>query len=269
MLLIKSLVVLCSAAVVTARLFPYDAVATGALLLGKDTTDPNAPPRDVYSESRNHAMAVASVVVHAANLVSFDPSGQLSYGDTYSRFKEKATTFPAFIREFERSKELKFSGHHELRQKVADIYDEFVPGGEGLKVAVIVTDVVGNHLEDPRPKHWGFTTIVICQLESSVQLGLVELSVRGGSSLETVNHRESDHTAILTVSNYLVIPQVFQGNADSLAQKISKVTIANFMEFFTTGPSKDSLKAWLNIDQGQDTEQIPFTRRPHALYPRM
>ncbi|CAO3566705.1 unnamed protein product [Mortierella alpina] len=187
-------------------------------------------------------------VVFAANSAAFNPSGQLANDDTY---------FPS-------------KGQHDLRQKVADIYEDFVSGNQGPRVTAVLAEVVGSHLGEEPSRNWAFTAVVIRQLESSVEFGFVELSVgKAGSPLENVNHWERDHVATLMVSNFHVYAPILQVNVDRFAEVVHKVTIADFIKFFTTVPSKGRLEAWLEAEQSQDTDQRPITRRHNALYPRM
>ncbi|KAF9962687.1 hypothetical protein BGZ70_007974 [Mortierella alpina] len=174
-------------------------------------------------------MAAASAVVYAANDAWFTPYGGLGTDYTYSQFKRKATTFPSFKNGASGSKSLTFRGLHELRQEVADIYDEIITAGQGPRVAAVLADVVGNHLKENSSKNWAFTTVAIRQLESSVQLELVELAVKAGSSFENVDHWDSDHDATLTVSHYKVDAAALQKDAEAYARTVPKTTIANFI----------------------------------------
>ncbi|KAG0259051.1 hypothetical protein DFQ27_004250 [Actinomortierella ambigua] len=65
---IKSLVVLCSAAVVMANASPQ-AVTSGALLRGVDTTNPRASPIDIFRYLENQITALASAAVMSARPV--------------------------------------------------------------------------------------------------------------------------------------------------------------------------------------------------------
>ncbi|KAF9933527.1 hypothetical protein BGZ67_004217 [Mortierella alpina] len=257
----------------TARVFHYDAIATGALFLGRDTSNPRATRQEVYSDPKNHATATASISVYAANSVSFDPSDQSTSDSAYSEFKRKVSTFPGFVLTFESSSDLTFDGNGELVEKVAKLYNNYVEGGEGAKVGATLGNVVGDHLENDPSKNWAFTTVVIHQIEEgTVQFELVELSVRNDYvSFESVHHRQGEHDADLTVSIYKVNNSLLVANAQTLADKIPKVSVGDYITFFTSAASfKGSLEAWLEVEQNQNSEhQTTFTRRPHGLYPRM
>ncbi|KAG0259054.1 hypothetical protein DFQ27_004253 [Actinomortierella ambigua] len=70
---IKSLVVLCSAAVVMANASPQ-AVISGALLRGVDTTSPRASPTYILRYLENQITALASAAVMSARSANFLPA---------------------------------------------------------------------------------------------------------------------------------------------------------------------------------------------------
>ncbi|KAF9950485.1 hypothetical protein BGZ72_007871 [Mortierella alpina] len=271
MLLSKSLVILCSAAVATAQLLKYEAVATGALLLGDDISNPDATAYDVFNDPINHATAAATIFGYSTAVARFRPSGHWTNGRSYWEFKERVGSFRAFTLAHKKSKDLTFNGDYNLWDKLFEVYDKLsgVDKPETLKITNNLANVVGDHLENDNPLHWAFTTVVIRQLDGDVEIELVELGVKPNLPSESVNQWENDRAATLTVWKYLVNKDLLQKHAEQLAEKLNKITIKDFIGIFTTASPKGGLEAWLEVEQGHHTEQTSFTRRPRVLYPRM
>ncbi|KAF9950484.1 hypothetical protein BGZ72_007870 [Mortierella alpina] len=240
MILTKSLVILCSAALATARLFSHDAVATGALFLGDDISDPFADPADVFLDPNNHAIAASSLVVSLARKVRFGPSitSTECAASHYTEFKGGVFFSDAFGPVLFETGDLAFDGQDDLKQKVAEFYESNIPGGEAeaAKVADALANVVNDRLAKAPSDNWTFTTVIILQFETSVYFGLVELAVNAGSSFEQVNHLESRHHAKLTVELYPVDGDYLRENAYDLVWAVPKATIVDFIKYFTSHP---------------------------------
>ncbi|KAF9079949.1 hypothetical protein BGX23_002917, partial [Mortierella sp. AD031] len=65
MLFIKSLLLVCSAAAVMVQGSP-NAIVSGAIFVGDDTTNPDATPVEIFKHPENHATAAASILVYSA-----------------------------------------------------------------------------------------------------------------------------------------------------------------------------------------------------------
>ncbi|KAF9572368.1 hypothetical protein EC968_009942 [Mortierella alpina] len=266
MLLTKSFVILCSAALATARLIRYEGIITGALLLGKDTSDPIASPLDVYLDPNNHAVAVASVTVHAARKASLEPSTEAANEDTYSGFKIMVSSFPGYEFNFVKFKDFSFIGTYDLKKHVSVCYQDFARSNrnEADEVTSALMDVVDDHLKEGKEgqgKNWIFSTVVIRQLDFTIQLEIVELNVRSP---------RYGHVATLEVRSFQVITPVLTARAKELAKEIPIVSIEDFIKYFRTTNSESRQNESAESCSGHKSEQIPFLMsRPHALYPRM
>ncbi|KAF9119863.1 hypothetical protein BGX30_003573, partial [Mortierella sp. GBA39] len=95
MLLIKTVALLCSATAVMAA----NAVVSGAIFEGYDTTDQSASNTDIFKDVTNHAAAAASILVFSANSANFHPASQepKALGQNLDQFVSKASTFPGFL----------------------------------------------------------------------------------------------------------------------------------------------------------------------------
>ncbi|KFH72846.1 hypothetical protein MVEG_00071 [Podila verticillata NRRL 6337] len=101
MLLIKSVLVLCSAVAVLAQRHAYagaDAVASSALFFGEDTTE-SLDPLKIFKDPINHATAASSILAFSAEKTGFKPSEKSaeSLADTLPEFMKRISTFPGFI----------------------------------------------------------------------------------------------------------------------------------------------------------------------------
>ncbi|KAF9168963.1 hypothetical protein BGX21_011014 [Mortierella sp. AD011] len=104
----------------------YDALVSGALFEGVNTADPDANRTSVFKDFKNHADAVASILIYSAKETSFDPSEKIhTRPEAYFDFLQKAASFPAFFYRGpeDREHELRLNGDPEqLLDQIADHY---------------------------------------------------------------------------------------------------------------------------------------------------
>jgi hypothetical protein len=128
MLFRKYLLSLFSVTVVFAAA-EYDALVSGALFNGIDTTQPGHQGLSIFSDSRNHPSAVASILLYLANKSRFTPkrskNGVIRDGSSYRLFARQSVTFPAFIKRYQSYAELELhtGGREELAEKIEEWYD--------------------------------------------------------------------------------------------------------------------------------------------------
>ncbi|KAK3840295.1 MAG: hypothetical protein JOS17DRAFT_726664 [Linnemannia elongata] len=229
MLFIKTVALLCS---VTAAM-AASAVISGALFVGKDTTDPSASPIEVFRDPRNHATAAASALVYAGNYVNFRPSSQKpkALSPYLEPFVRKVTASPGFVLMRNTQFSLKLDGS--LTQFEKTISDQL----EDPYYARALRDLVPDNIQDQLLTDWTLSLVVVNKPEGSdtvdVKLARLYLTISSDGNTATI----PEQTAQLTVSDHQVATSMFVANAEMLADLIQITKGPNFVDFFTSPKS--------------------------------
>ncbi|KAI8351866.1 hypothetical protein B0O80DRAFT_454908 [Mortierella sp. GBAus27b] len=169
MLLRKCLLLLVSATVAFASA-DYDALVSGALFNGFDTTQPGHQALDTFTDPQNHPSAVASILLNLARKSEFTPKrskgGVIRNGETYALFSRRTSAFPAFIQRFQRYVELdlKNGGINELIEQIEEHYEAQMAGT--LQIAEAFKKLVPEYIDDD---------ILVDQEESNHQVNMSPL----------------------------------------------------------------------------------------------
>ncbi|GJJ72046.1 hypothetical protein EMPS_04403 [Entomortierella parvispora] len=250
MLFIKSLLVLCSAAVVFAR-NSGEAVASRAIFFGEDTSDSSANPYDIYANPKNHASAVSSVLVFAANEVDFRPSEQQpkELGSNYEQFFKEVSAFPGFRLERDEQVLIPLDGTRiQFENAVFDTNPYYLHQSQ---VARNLRSLIPQRAGD-NGGYWLLSLIAIDKPEDAdaVKIALVSVIV----------YIETDRTgkvtipvqeAIVRTSFFQARSRVLVGNADQFSEAIPIVHVPEAEKFF------DSEK--------EDEDMIPCHQKPAAF----
>ncbi|KAF9984003.1 hypothetical protein BGZ75_004428 [Mortierella antarctica] len=239
MLFTKAFFILCSATLVTARLLQYDSIIT----------------------------------VRAAYKAALEPSSEAPNEDSYSGFKIMVSSFPGFEFNFAKFSDFSFKGRFDLEEHASVIYQNFARSdrNEADEVASALMDIVGDHLKEEGEeekqglfKNQIFAAVVIRQLDFTIQLEIVELSVRSG--------QRGDYVATLEVRSFQVITPVLTARAKELAKDIPVVLVKDFIKYFATSSSKNSVRASFQTGQqikapsvhvGVENRSMSRSRRHH------
>ncbi|KAF9538828.1 hypothetical protein EC957_006176 [Mortierella hygrophila] len=226
MLLIKTVALLCSATAVMAA----NSVASGAIFVGKDTSDSSASPIDVYSNPSNHATAAASVLVFAAKSVNFHPSSQepKALGQNLEQFQTKVTSFPGFVLQDIQDYFLGLDGS--LTQFEKTIGEQL----DDPNIARALRGLVPDNVEDQSSTDWVLSLIVLSKPAgtNTVNVKLVQVSLIISSDGNTATIPEQ--SARLVVSDLQVAERVFVLNAETFADRIPTTSVSDFINFFTS-----------------------------------
>ncbi|KAF9113117.1 hypothetical protein BGX27_002182 [Mortierella sp. AM989] len=85
------------ASIILAYTDHYDALISGGLFEGVNTADPKANRTSIFQDPKNHADAVASILIHSAKETSFSPSQEIhTPPEIYFNFLQHVISFPAF-----------------------------------------------------------------------------------------------------------------------------------------------------------------------------
>jgi hypothetical protein len=123
MLLVKALLLVCSATAVLAGT-RIDAIVSGACMVGQDTSR-DTKGEEVFSDPRNHATAVASILKHSADRSQFQPrqKGVITDPKVYKQFLNDVQNFPGFQSHHMEMERLDLQGDREqFKREVAKKY---------------------------------------------------------------------------------------------------------------------------------------------------
>ncbi|KAG0260871.1 hypothetical protein DFQ27_003284 [Actinomortierella ambigua] len=231
MLLSKSLVLLCSAVVVMARQSTR-ALASGAIFVGKDTTNPRATPLEIFENPENHAAAAASVVVFAAQSARFTPSESpaKSLVESFPAFLQKVASFPGFLTERNEQKTLELTGSlMQLEERVSEAVIE-----NGAQVGRGIRDLVPSSIPDETLDKWILTLLVINKPDESDYVKIQQVYITLAINTDDHSPVIPQQSAKINISTYRVIERVFTSNAEKFAQRLPIYLVGAAIDFLTS-----------------------------------
>ncbi|KAG0232452.1 hypothetical protein BGW42_008170 [Actinomortierella wolfii] len=244
-MLIKSTLVFALATVALAR----DAVLSRGIFVGTDTTSKGASKLDIFKRPENHATAVASVIRHASETMSFLPyqSKPAELCERFDAWKDKLMKFPGF----------------EMLRKPKPV-DVDMEGGEqklakalkrGLgklqvvgadKIAMEFINLIPEKNEDRSLKDFLLSVIVIDKPMGSqdVAVRLVELHMELETSLVNKKVSIPDQTIRLKLLEMEARTSFLVDNAERLAEYLPRSDVAEFMWMLTSPREQDEFQMW-------------------------
>lgn len=207
------------------------AVVSGAIFGGYDTTNYEQNPVQIFDRYENHAAATASILVFSAKSADFYPATQepKSLIKNLDSFVEKASTFPGFLVQYSREQNLALDGSLFQFEEVIrnEIKDPLVARG--------FRDLVPGYIQDPSLKDWTLNLVVLSKPEDTDTVNLilarVSLSIHSDKT-QSAYIPKQDATIILTT--FKVNSALLADNASSLAQRISIVSVHDFIAYFAS-----------------------------------
>ncbi|KAF9081330.1 hypothetical protein BGX27_004969 [Mortierella sp. AM989] len=266
MLLLKSILLVCSATAVMARGSP-DAIVSGALFVGEDTTNTGASGHDIFEDPRNHASATASILKYSAEAANYRPSEQdATYIVEYSRFQLKMETFPGFALRSP-SQEVDVPLSNSLTQLETAIREKY-PSANSKLIARSLRDLFPGSVEDKSLEEWILSLIVIDKPfdSNTVTVNHVELELRIAVD-ETMKTHIPEQTAKLYNTEFQVVASFLSNNADGLAQRISCGSVQDFIQYFASPKVFEELEDVLKRGSYSCRQEISsFASRPRQIH---
>ncbi|KAF9155369.1 hypothetical protein DFQ26_009753 [Actinomortierella ambigua] len=175
MRLSTGIVLLASAALALAQ----DAVVSLGVVHGFDYSDPNAEPLEVFKQSRNHLIAVASILQFQGKVAHYTPHKQLPAKSTkaFKTFEEGVEASPLWALQATYAKwpALKKGGLDDLQQAIA----KTLPHHEYRDyIARHLTDMVPTVVHDPSLKRWALSIVAVRKImypEDAIIVGFGKL----------------------------------------------------------------------------------------------
>ncbi|GJJ71075.1 hypothetical protein EMPS_03425 [Entomortierella parvispora] len=234
MLVIKSLLILCSAAVVLART-KNQAVVSSAIFVGDNTADESATPLKIFQDSKNHATAVSSVLVFSADSANFHPASQppKSLVLNFNNFIQKASTFPGFFLEFSEQGSLPLNGSFTQFEKA--IRESGPAEPHQALVARSLRDMIPGYIVNEDVDEWILNLIVIDKPkgDDTVKFSMirVDLSIDADKSGTTFIPEQS---ARLSSTIFRANKDQLVRNAETLSQMIPITKVRDALDFFAS-----------------------------------
>jgi hypothetical protein len=224
MLLLKALLVLGSATAVFASA-KVDAIVSGAMLIGQDTSKHDSHGEDMFKDPRNHPGAVASLLRFSAERADFHPrqKGVITDPKVYEHFLKDVYDFPGFRAHRQQHQQLDLQGDREqFKREIAKKYmsDRI----DGHMMARAFENLLPREVNQ-NDQEWLLNYVVLdanCERSSSCELEVEITSIM----LKLYRDSNSDHTKIrrqtaqMAMNKFNVKKEYLIEHASSLAQRV-------------------------------------------------
>lgn len=235
-----------------------NAVLSAALFLGEDTTNPDADAYGIFENERNHATAVSSILVYAAEYVEFRPSEQTPKNLvlTLNQFADKIDQSSAFISQGKSKARVNLDGS--LTQFERVIREEASDGNDHERALVARTlrdlipgYVVNQDVVDP----WTLNLVTIQKRANDNEVTVtisrldIELDVDESKSTSIPKQEIEVYTTV-----YRADAKFLHERAKDLAKEIGIVRVRDTIDFFTSPKVEnedDDLEAILQKKKSQ------------------
>ncbi|KFH72837.1 hypothetical protein MVEG_00062 [Podila verticillata NRRL 6337] len=268
MLLIKSVLVLCSAVAVLAQRHAYsgaNAVASAALFFGEDTTE-SIDPLEIFENPINHATAASSVLAHSSKRSGFKPSEKSaeSLVEALDDFVVQVSTFPGFYLKDSSETTLKLKNHTSV-EEFENTIEHLIGGDHSGKIAFKLAELLPMDLEyeeATRLKNWILNLVVLDKPKGSdivkIQLARVPLSIAfdkepktysGSTPTPTPKVYIPEQRASFVFANFEINTQFLIMNAKQMVNIMEIIDVERTIALLTSPPRngpepEDLLSLW-------------------------
>ncbi|KAF9983078.1 hypothetical protein BGZ65_002214 [Modicella reniformis] len=256
MLLLKALLLVCSATAVLAR-GKVDAIMSGACLVGQDTSKHNAQGEDVFKDPRNHPAAVASILAFSADRAEFRPreKGVITDEKVYDHFLKDVANFPGFRAQHQQTQQLNLQGSRvQFKKEVANKYQS--DRNDPWEVARLLESLLPQEM-DKENQRWLLNYVIVNskqdnqqrpeQQEISVEIGSILLSKNSNSDKTKIEPQ----TAEMTMHAYVAKADNLKQHSSELSKRIRTMTVQKALRELATNGGDDGL-----VYEEEDTEDL-------------
>ncbi|KAF9164747.1 sterol homeostasis protein [Actinomortierella ambigua] len=232
MRLSKAFIFIASATVA----FSYEAVVSRGIFVGKDTTDKHANSTDIYKNPRNHATAAASILVHVAKTIGYDPHTQdpAKAAENFARFEMRWPGLMGFRFLDQAGILLNFSSSlDDLQRQIQLAYDPYA----NVSVARSLCQLVPTSTTIRTAKVWTLSLVTIDQTMSSgdTRATLISLSLDLNIAGDGKVSLPPQQRAAINYFEIRVYPEEMDAKAAEFSRRVGMTTTINmFQEYFTT-----------------------------------
>ncbi|KAF9572379.1 hypothetical protein EC968_009953 [Mortierella alpina] len=241
MLLIKSLLVICTATAVLAK-DRFNAISSIGYLSGYDISDPDAHGYPVFHNRKNRVSAVAAIVQHLANVSDFTPAekGYDLKPDTLTKFIRGLVKYPALKKTENQIVRLDLTGPvDQLVQEVQYIFD-ILEKDEDYPVDPQIANnfrlLIPKYLQYKDQNRWLLNQVAIHKVRyfDKLRIELTRVTLWIQEDKETQLAYIPDQVATLSRDVFTVDTQWITDHAEELAEEIDTVSVEQALTAFTT-----------------------------------
>ncbi|KAG9323036.1 hypothetical protein KVV02_001691 [Mortierella alpina] len=237
----------------------YNALATGVLFEGVNTADPDADKVGVFRDYRNHADAVASILLYCAEETSFHPAGGRSdTPEAYFDFIQKAASFPAFyfLGTEDRQYTLDLNGDREqFLDQVTEKYRLESTFADPDRIRSSFQTLVPRTIDHPSKRSWLLSLITLNKQMGTDNVTFSMAHVRltmsrdEKSGIATIDRQ----AASMTLSCYSVMGRYISFYSDELARYIEKGSVDQLIRTLSSSKSQSGAAKGASKGMVQDT----------------
>ncbi|KAF8925839.1 hypothetical protein EDD21DRAFT_362143 [Dissophora ornata] len=240
MIVIKYLLILCTAAVALAQT-NYDALVSTAVFVGKDSTEPTAPALDIFSNIKNHPSALATILYKIADEARLRPYHRDMVTDStvYRQFVDKIESFEGFreSRHVYTRFELDDVDLYSFGYRVSDKYIPNILAAN--KAALNFQRLIPTHLDIPAPRDWLLNQLIIrAEPGKDIQFEIAYIQMKLTREVSGATKIDSQSLRLEQIL-YTVDTQWLITNAERLAQDYYEIVLVDkFVELLSTNHVK-------------------------------
>ncbi|KAF9964395.1 hypothetical protein BGZ70_006537 [Mortierella alpina] len=272
MIALRSLLVVCSVLIVVVQA-RYDALVSGAIFVGKDTSFPEDDSTIIFKDPSNHPAAVTSLLWALAKESDFVPSEFDVITDPwlYRKFERQLLDFPGFKTSEISQRPLDLDGTpHQFSSQIRSNFDTRY----AETIAKSFWSQIPGYVMKPSFRRWLTSQIIIYKDTHSDEITfevaeiILRLS-RDESGLAMIDRQR----ATLTRTFFTVDTATLVNNADDLARSVPIVGIHEFIKHMTTKrselipkpiPEEEPMGPSSSCDEGEAGQHVYYRQR---LYP--
>ncbi|KAF9572369.1 hypothetical protein EC968_009943 [Mortierella alpina] len=241
----------------------YNAMATGVLFEGVNTADPDADGVGVFRDYKNHADAVASILLYCAEETSFIPAGGKSdVPEAYFDFIQKAASFPAFYFLGTEDKQYTLDLNGDIRQFLDQVTEKYrlePTFTHPDRISNRFQDLIPRTIEHPHKRNWLLSLITLHKQMGTDNVTFSMAHVRltmsrdEKSGIATIDRQ----AASMTLSCYSVMGRYISFYSDELARYIKKGSVDQLIRTLSSSESEGGAVVGASKGMAQDTFALP------------
>ncbi|KAF9950486.1 hypothetical protein BGZ72_007872 [Mortierella alpina] len=226
----------------------YNAMASGVLFEGVNTADPATDGVGVFRDYRNHADAVASILLYCANDTSFFPAGGISdTPEAYFDFIQKAAIFPAFYFLGTEDKQYTLDLNGDKGQFLDQVIEKYrleSAFADLDRIRNSFWDLVPRAIDHPSRRSWLLSMITLRKQMGSDDVTFSIAHVRltmskdEKSGIATIDRQ----VASMTLSCYSVMGRYISFYSDELARYIEKGSVGQLIRTLSSSKQGGALR---------------------------
>ncbi|KAF9363262.1 hypothetical protein BGX34_004543 [Mortierella sp. NVP85] len=260
----KSLLLVCTTVVVVLAQLEHDALVSSTHFIGIDTTILGQSGVDIFRDRRNHASAVASILLATARRAGFRPhqKGVITDWDVFGQFVHQSTRFPAVRPQIEYGSELDLNGDREqFKEAIERAYHPKV--NQPKAVANALEKLIPTQLlPGAKIQFWVLMHITLLnEPRRDVTFELAYIALRLKTDRKTGAVKIVPQTASFSANAYKIDSDLLIQQAKNYARQIPTFGVRTFLRELSTADREEldvqRLKSCLegNVKDNKDHEK--------------